>query len=240
MAKLTPETVEKITRRAPSVHLTDGNGKTGIESFNLLAGDAAHAYGGTVPAVLKDYAKTCVGTCGAGCDCVGCYAKETTRYPFAFINYAENTFLAMANPRETVAAVEKAIYADGKRPALFRIHDSGDFFNLDYFAAWVETIRRHPETCFGAYTKRADIVNAYGVDNLPENLSLLCSPWAGFCDPIADLPQFIYDDGTNPELATLTHCPAVDKNGKRTGIQCKDCGYCYHAKRGTRRAVYAH
>ena len=243
--KLTPEKVVERLKKAPRVHITHGNGKTEIDAFNLLAGDgAAHSYDGTMPAVIKDaapeFVAACRGTCGAGCDCSGCYAKNTTRYPDAFFNYAENTFLAFSAPAATVAAVEKEVFGNGNAPALFRIHDSGDFFSLEYFAAWMECIKRHPATSFGAYTKRADIVNAYGIENLPENLSLLCSPWEGFCEPIGDLPQFIYDDGTNPELAGVSHCPAVDKDGKRTGITCKMCGYCYHAKRGTRRAVYAH
>jgi len=221
-----------------SAFISKDNGKTGIMSFNLLAGSMEHSYSGSIPKNARDDLKSCPGSCD--CDCPGCYAKAMTRYTACFEHYAENTLLAINDPEGLLDDIEKQLYGGMTSPRVFRIHDSGDFISLPYFAAWVALIKRHPETMFGAYTKRADIVEAYGLDNLPENLSLQCSPWEGFCEPIGDLPQFCYDDGSNPELSKLHHCPAVDENGKRTGIQCKDCLHCYHAKRGERWAVYAH
>ena len=219
-----------------AITITKGNGKTRIKSFNLLAGNRAHAYDGAAKAELR--APVC-GTCSA--DCPGCYAKKCTRFDNVYMAYLRNTISAKRDARGTVAEVETQLFGGRKHaPQYFRIHDSGDFFSLEYFTAWAELAKRHPETRFYAYTKEADIVNAYGVDNLPDNFTLLCSPWAGYCDAIADLPQFIYDDGSNPEIAKLPHCPAVDKNGKRTGVTCAQCGYCPKAKRGSRRAVYAH
>lgn len=227
--------------------ITRGNGKTEIDSANLLAGDRSENYNGCIPkteTAKHEYEKrdldvsAVCGTCKGNCP--GCYAKKETRYTFTMIHYAENTLFAMSNPVAYVADIEKQIYENGNTPELFRIHDSGDFFNLEYFTAWVEMIKKHPETRFGAYTKENEIVENYGIDNLPENFSLQCSPWEGHCKPIGDLPQFIYDDGTDPEIAKLPHCPAVDKNGKRTGVTCKQCKYCYNAKRGAKRAVYAH
>ena len=225
------------------VHITEDNSKTGIPSINLLAGGSDHEYNGARTAALQDAVNNatggaCRGTCDG--DCPGCYAKKMTRYPDVFLNMVENTILARRDPVAFWAEVEKELFRGGKEPAVVRLHDSGDFFSYDYFAAACDFIARHPETKFGAYTKQAEIVYKYGIDNLPENFSLQCSPWPGHCDPIGDLPQFCYDNGTNPELATLPHCPAVDKHGNRTGIQCKDCLYCYNAKRGQRRAVYAH
>ena len=57
---------------------------------------------------------------------------------------------------------------------------------------------------------------------------------------IGDLPQFCYDNGSDPELAKLPHCPAVDAHGNRTGVQCINCRHCYNAKRGQRWSIYAH
>ena len=34
-----------------------------------------------------------------------------------------------------------------------RLHDSGDFFNADYFGAWLDAVRQRPRTLFYAYTK---------------------------------------------------------------------------------------
>lgn len=217
------------------VTITRGNKKTRIKSFNLLAGKGA--YNGALPGKLRGV--VCFGTCAHNCP--GCYAKKSTRYDNVFLAYLDNTLNAVNDPRGTVAAVERQLYGGRKKaPQYFRIHDSGDFFSFKYFCAWAEMIARHPETIFYAYTKSNNIIIRYGVDNLPANFTILCSPWAGISEPIADLPQFIYDDGTDAETAKLPHCPAVDKNGRRTGITCNQCGACPKAKRGTKRAVYAH
>lgn len=220
------------------ITITKGNTKTRIPSFNLLAGDKMHAYSGAAKSELKANINVC-GTCSG--DCPGCYAKRSTRFDNVFIAYARNTISAYTDPAGTIAEIETQLYSGRKKaPHYFRIHDSGDFFAIDYFCEWVAMATRHPETKFYCYTKEAEIINAYGADNLPKNFTVLCSPWPGVCEPIADLPQFIYDNGTDAEIAKLPHCPAVDKNGKRTGVTCAQCGYCPTAKRGSRRAVYAH
>lgn len=241
------------------VFISRDNSKTGIDSFNLLAGDAAAVYNGATPkteTALEKYraaginpAEAC-GTCNGNCP--GCYAKRMTRYTDVFIHYAENTKAIKEDPAAVVAALEAAIFADGNNPELFRLHDSGDFCidkdadgnpgekSFVYFSEVCAMIARHPGTHFGAYTKCASVVYRYGIENLPGNFSLQCSPWEGHCDPIGDLPQFIYDNGSDPEIAALPHCPAVDKNGHRTGVQCNQCKYCYYARRGAKRAVYAH
>ena len=228
-------TTFNVTKEA---FISKGNEKTGIWSVNLLAGNSNHAYSGSIPKNANPELKTVCGTCD--CDCPGCYAKAMTRYTACFEHYAENTLFAINDPVGFVESIEKQLFGGMFSPRVFRFHDSGDFFTLDYFSAVCDMVKRHPECQFGAYTKRADIVTAYGLENLPENLSLQCSPWEGFCEPIGDLPQFCYDDGSNPELSSLHHCPAVNKDGKRTGVQCKDCLHCYHARRGERWAVYAH
>lgn len=223
-------------------YISTGNGKTGIPSFNLLAGNRDGVYTGyknaeAWAAIVERYGNVC-GTCDG--DCPGCYAKKMTRFSHVLENTSANTAAVKEDPERLIAELEAAIYSNGSAPKYFRWHDSGEWFSLEYFAAACGMMKRHPETRFGAYTKAAEIVEAYGIENLPENLSLQCSPWEGYCDPIGDLPQFIYDDGNDPEVAALPHCPAVDKNGKRTGVKCIDCLYCYHAKRGGKRAVYAH
>ena len=225
-----------------NIYVSTDNSKTGIPSFNILAGGRDHEYTGyknaeTWEAIKEKFGAVC-GTCGG--DCPGCYAKKMTRFPHVLENTAGNTVAVMENPAEAVRELESVLFGNGNNPPFVRWHDSGEWFSLEYFAAACEMMKRHPGTRFGAYTKAADIVEAYGIENLPGNFSLQCSPWEGYCDPIGDLPQFIYDDGSNSEIAALPHCPAVGKDGKRTGVKCCDCLYCYHAKRGGKRAVYAH
>lgn len=215
------------------------NGKTGIPSINTLAGNANHIYNGAIPGVLKEYFPLICGTCC--CDCPGCYAKMISRNIEPFVKMALNTLEARQDPEQFFWFVEKELYGNPiVTYKVARLHDSGDFFNREYLDAGVDFINRHKETRFGAYTKAEDLIKEFGIDNLPDNMSCSCSPWEGICEPIGDLPQFIYDDGSNPALASLPHCPAVNKEGKRTGVQCKDCLHCYKAQRGDVRCVYAH
>lgn len=223
------------------IHISGGkNRKTHIPSFNLPAGDKNKPYNGCIPAVIKDYilGSGCTGSCSG--DCPGCYDKKSTRYPGAMLSRFDNFMSLLIDIESVFTALENMLYSHGKKPDQFRIHDGGDFFSYDYFCAWVDFAKKHPETQFGCYTKEREIVLQYGIDNLPKNFSLQCSPWPGHCDPIGDLPQFWYDDFTNPDLEKVPHCPAVDRNGKRTGITCDKCKHCYNAKRGQVWAVYKH
>lgn len=213
------------------------NGKTGIPSVNLLAGDGE--YDGYTPEVLKGLPSAC-GSCGCNCD--GCYAKKMTRYIDVFIKFYLNTLEAKEDPERFVSLIEKELFSGHflTHPRIVRFHDSGDMVSYDYLVALMGMSVRHPYTQFGTYTKQEEIMHQYGLDNIPQNVVISCSPWEGYCQPIGDLPQFIYDDHTNPEIASLPHCPAVTKEGKRTGVQCIQCLHCYTAKRGDRWAVHAH
>lgn len=55
---------------------------------------------------------------------------------------------------DSTVAAERFVYADGELAGepirFFRIHDSGDFFNKDYLAAWVAVARQHPDVQFWA------------------------------------------------------------------------------------------
>lgn len=215
-----------------------GNSKTGIPSINLLAGDIKKQYSGYVPEVLKDLFSGCTGTCSN--TCTGCYALKTTRYIDSYIKYALNTREAKTDPEQYFYLINRELHGKKIISAVMRVHDSGDFFNFEYLQECMNFINNNPDIRFGTYTKQDKLILQYGVNNLPQNLVLSCSPWDGFADPIADLPQFIYDSGTDPEVSNLPHCPAVNKDGKKTGIQCKTCLHCYTAKRGSRWAVYPH
>ena len=217
-----------------------GNEKTGgIPSINTLAGDKTIEYSGSLPAVLAALFGGCGGTCSGTCP--GCYAEKITRNIAPAIKYCLNTLEAKIDPVRFITLCEKELYGNPViEYKIVRIHDSGDFFTRDYLNAVMDLIRRHPGTRYGAYTKERNLILEYGLDNIPGNMSLSCSPWKGYCDPIGNLPQFIYDNGTDPEISALPHCPAVDKNGKRTGVKCIQCLHCYTANRGVRWSVYAH
>jgi hypothetical protein len=61
-----------------------------------------------------------------------------------------------------------------QKASLIRIHVSGDFFNQNYFDAWVEVARKNPGRTFYAYTKSLHFWLARK-DEIPENLALNAS-----------------------------------------------------------------
>lgn len=57
---------------------------------------------------------------------------------------------------------------------VFRIHDSGDFFSLDYLDAWIECAKAMPGVLFYAYTKSLSFW-ANRKSEIPKNLRLIAS-----------------------------------------------------------------
>jgi hypothetical protein len=57
---------------------------------------------------------------------------------------------------------------------IVRVHVSGDFFNAEYFDAWLEVARQRPDTRFYAYTKALPLWVSRK-DSIPENFILTAS-----------------------------------------------------------------
>lgn len=239
-----------------------GNSKTGIPSVNILPGDKlAATYAGAMPGniremfdvvrgVLAGYGLTICGSCSGTCP--GCYALKITRFTGPALSQMLNTLEALIDPARYWALVRDELSRKRKSPAAIRVHDAGDWVTPEYFAAFMEMATATPWTWY-TYSKEAEILEGYGLDKIKaaKNIHISCSPWPGYCEPIGDLAQFCYDDGTNPELKDLPHCPAVLKDGsprmiidKKTGKErrytCADCMHCPNAKPGDKWAVYAH
>ena len=135
----------------------------------------------------------------------------------------------------------------------FRIHVSGELEDVNQLRRWNLVALAHPEIQFGIYTKNYDALAEYLDDgsNFAPNLVVNVSEWHGVAAEFlrkyawAKLNVFVYDDHTDPEVAKLAHCPAVDAKGhhaKRpdgTPITCDSCGRCYR-KTGQMTAVHAH
>ena len=222
--------------------LSYDNGKTGFSCIPLLAGDREKEYSGSIPVVLREYMQNkgfnLCGTCSG--DCPGCYAKKSTRNIAPAIKYILNTLELKEDPERFVSLIEREMFGQAFPDRVYRLHDSGDFDSYTYYECVMDMSYRHPESILYSYTKESSFVYRYGITRIPETFTLSCSPWKDISLPIGDLPQFIYDDHTDPDIAKLPHCPAVSKDGKRTGITCKRCGHCALAKHGDRWAVYAH
>jgi hypothetical protein len=88
----------------------------------------------------------------------------------------KNTAIAINNPEEIYNQVcgWLAMY----RPMAFRIHVSGDFFNVQYLDAWNRIAKRNPAVKFFAFTKQFDVLRNYIANiKLAKNLSIILSAW---------------------------------------------------------------
>lgn len=223
-----------------TVRIQNGNAKLGkgIYAVNLLPGD--------LPLSLKDgtqltnVAGSCAGCC-SGCK-TDCYAvSDAKRYHNTVIpSQGKNTLLARFDRPRFFADVQRFI--DYNMIAAIRVHSSGEFLSYEYFCDWMELARKNNEIAFYCYTKRFNFVERYlaAGNVIPDNFTINMSIWKNNYDNPHKLPEFIYDDGSQPELEDVLHCPAVDRDGRKTGMTCAACRLCIKAKPGQRIAVYAH
>ena len=91
-------------------------------------------------------------------------------------NYDKLRELALWNTGENVAArmAEEIDFALPTNAGIVRIHVAGDFFNENYFKAWIRVARLNPTVLFYAYTKSLD----YWINNkslIPSNMILTAS-----------------------------------------------------------------
>lgn len=117
----------------------------------------------------------------------------------------------------------------GKR-VIFRIHESGDFYNVDYAAKWVMICRHfvdNPQIVFLAYTKSIIyMINCgYGLDTFPKNLIIRSSLWKDTKKELVDL-TFSYNMPIYTAL-TAGEMETERQNGhKFAKCECKNCATC--------------
>jgi hypothetical protein len=127
---------------------------------------------------------------------------------------------------------------------VLRLHSSGEIMNYNYLLHMVKLAVEMQDVLFYFYTKRFAFMEQYLKEcgALPENLVCNISEWKGNTEgyQLDGLNKFVYDDGTDPKVAKLAHCPAVDKKGKKTGVTCSQCQRCFSGNKGIITAVYDH
>ena len=224
------------------ISLVKGNSKLGkgVYVFNLLPGDE--------PISSKDKGQltNVTGTCGGCCsECkMNCYAiRDTRRYHNTCIpSLAKNTLIMRHNLSGMFEQVKQALIDN--KVKILRWHSSGEIESYDYLLKMVQLARDLPEIKFYFYTKRFAFIERFLDEHNAFPVNLICniSEWNGNTDGfrLNGLDKFVYDDGTDPDLARVTHCPAVSKDGKKTGIHCDQCRRCFSVNDGKITAVYAH
>jgi len=128
--------------------------------------------------------KTCpmAGSCKEGC-----YAKQGAYvWPVvksAYENRLEATFLDSfaIEMGKQIRIKLKSANRLGKK-IIIRIHDSGDYYNLDYINKWVGIIKEFPDVRFYSYTKMVPLFKKL---TLPDNLTIIYSE-GGLADKLID------------------------------------------------------
>jgi hypothetical protein len=135
-----------------NVKWTNGN-----EKLNKPNGDTYRIIGFGIPA---DYDFTLngetVNTCPSALACRGvCYAKQG-RYGMATVKNARKHNLDMSLRSDFVDMVVSDL-SRMRKVNTVRIHDSGDFYNQEYFNKWNLIAMALPHIIFYAYTKTLDM-----------------------------------------------------------------------------------
>ena len=227
---------------AMTISLVNGNNKVGrgIWCFNTLPGDKPLST--TTRGVLTNIN----GTWGGCCDgCANkCYAIRDAKLHHNSVIPAlsKNTLIARNNIESMFEQLKKGLTKN--KAEVLRWHSSGEIENYNYLLHMVRLAVEMPHMKFYCYTKRFNLIDQYLKEHkkLPKNFIVNISVWNGNDKgyDFKNLNKFVYDDGTDPDVAKMRHCPAVNKNGKSTGVTCAQCGWCFKGNYGRITAVYSH
>ena len=185
-----------------------------------------HKIGASIPFFNLPPVVTCGGNCSA---CVhNCYAiKDYTNYRVKSVatNHCRNMVALQTDPAKAFADIDR--WLTRHAPTFFRLHASGDFGltidgdPLKYARMWYELAKRHPETCFLAFTKCYDVAEAIPFDELP-NFELVLSEWTDVLEAPADLKKRYRTSRAVNELSDAREnemiCPG----------NCETCGMCWN------------
>lgn len=100
-------------------------------------------------------------------------ASQEVTFTNVYLSRKHNfdTLRPIKTTEQMVAEIESSMPAD---LGVCRIHVAGDFFNQDYFDAWIEIANRNPDRLFYAYTKSLEYwINRKNL--IPNNFILTAS-----------------------------------------------------------------
>lgn len=164
-----------------------------------------------------------------------CYARKAERlYPDCLFSRKTNLKRSLQtdfveNMIFTIEA-ELATKKFKDKKVVFRIHESGDFYSLEYTKKWIEIVKHFEDNkniVFMAYTKSIPFILdcCYGTEDFPKNLVVRSSIWADTKPELLEMTVKnnipIYTAGTSKEIET-----ARNNNIKFTTCHCADCANC--------------
>lgn len=179
-----------------------------------------------------------------------CYARDY-RYNNIIESHADNTLYMTENPDAFFTEAKNFILHHPSRQNV-RLFASGECPSketIPYLCDLAEFSKRFGKTTY-QYTKRWRWYNDWTKANgrppmtvlfsVPFNITTLDEliKWKAENNPY-DFPMFIVDKHLDPRgIGALPHCPAVDPDGRKTGVRCgAECNRC---PSGKTTAVYLH
>ena len=161
------------------------------------------------------------------CECCNkdCYALKSLMYANVRTAWAENTWLAINEPKRFFDEISAAC----KMQRYFRWHVAGDILDLEYFKGMIKVAKDNKHCEFLAFTKAYEFINEYKDQGgkIPKNLHIIFS----------DFETFHCENPYNfPVTDVINSADELPKGGKLCGGNCTDCicrGVgCWELKKG--------
>ena len=148
-------------------------------------------------------------------------------YTFSNVASVFEARLKLAQSKSFVEVISAEIQRRGAER--IRIHDSGDFFSLEYVTKWVSIIKANPSVQFYAYTKMVRLFKDLTArKELPANLTLIYS-YGGtedkLIDPKVDRHSAVFS--SEEELLAAGYADSSEDDAVALGTNPK-IGLIYH------------
>ena len=190
--------------------------------------DKVAVYNFGIPAFRsKSGFKTCplAGKCASGC-----YARQSA-YIFTTVKAAYEWRLKMSLKSDFANAVALELEPKVRtatrlgKTLVIRIHDSGDFYSLEYINKWFKVMTQFPDVKFYSYTKMVPIFKQ--LKDIPINFTLIYSE-GGLADKRIDYKKDrhsrVFESLEQLKAAGYTDCTENDLNVYKS----LKCGLVYH------------
>ena len=200
---------------------------------NVITISMANTKMGAIPSFSLMPVITC-SKC-APCAIKGCYMKPLVAMRKTLRkSLVKNTAIASENPEDIYTQVcgWLAMY----RPVAFRIHVSGDFFNVRYLDVWNRIAMQNPSVKFFAFTKQFDVLRSYLAEHkLSKNLSIILSAWLPYSEgwlPPTDLcKKFPVAWVVDADQKLAQFIERYSRKARYCLGECDTCGLCFNRKR---------
>jgi len=172
----------KLSRSSKMKHLAE---MLGLKKVNVASADLVCGYTCPMADKCKSFANPKTGkvTDAKSCE-YRCYGTSLEAAFPAVRNLHWNNFDLVREAKTTEAMTDILLSAIRPNVKVLRVHSFGDFFNDNYFYAWVNVAEMRPEISFFAYTK----VLPYIKVSRPENFSMVYSYGGKMDNLVTDEP----------------------------------------------------